>query len=80
LTNALSELGTITEGDEVDNALGDMVEGLSMVARIEDDPYLSRSVKQLSEAWENMEGEKLMSALNKVIEDFDVILGKECTQ
>lgn len=77
---ALKEVGTIAEGDEVDVALGDVVDALLVVADVENDSYLNKSVGRLSLAWEDMDGGRLMDALNDVIGDFDAIIGKECVR
>ena len=80
MEGALKEVGTINEGDEVDKALEEVIEGLKVVALVESNSHLSESVLMLSQAWEKMDGTALMSALNQTIGDFDVIIGKECTK
>ena len=80
MEGALKTIEKITEGDEVDKALGEVVEGLKTIALVENDAHLSESVLQLSSAWEKMDGNQLMAALKNTIDDFDVIIGKECTK
>ena len=80
MESALKQVGTISEGDEVDAALGDVVDTLLAVAEVENDSYLNKSVGRLSLAWQDMDGERLMSALKDVIGDFDAIIGKECVK
>jgi len=80
MEGALKEVGTINEGDEVDKALEEVIDGLKVVALVEDDSHLSESVLMLSQAWEKMDGAALMSSLSQTIDDFDVIIGKECTK
>ena len=75
---ALEEIGTVNEGDEIDYALKELIEGLVIIAEVECNRQLSQSVAQLSTAWEDMDGAMLVRSLNNVIADFDVIYSNEC--
>ena len=76
--DALVELGTINEGDEVDTALGDLIDGLLDVAEYEGNATLEDQVNSMADGWENMDGNQLMQGLNGAINSLDTLLSNDC--
>lgn len=68
----------ITEGDAVDSALGDVVDGLHIIAASEQEGDLFRYVNKLDRAWENMDADNFADALEGTISSFDRLLQRDC--
>ena len=76
--DALIELGTINEGDEVDSALNDLIGGLEEVAEYEGNYALEDQIEMMSEGWEDFDGDALMSGLNGAISSMDALISNDC--
>ena len=76
--DALYELGTITEGGEVDMALEELIDGLWMVAEAEGNDVLEDQIETMDEGWEEMDGELLMSGLEGAINSVDTLYSNDC--
>jgi hypothetical protein len=72
--DALYEIGTITEGDEVDMALDELIDGLWMIAEAEGNDALEDQIDAMTEGWEEMDGDLLMSGLQGAINSVDTLL------
>jgi hypothetical protein len=76
--SSFGETQNITEGDEVDIALGVLVESLENIVITENNPALSAAVTELAQAWEEMNGALFRQALDKVINSFILIYQRDC--
>jgi len=72
------KVGQIREGDSVDEALGQVVDGLNMIADAEQDRSLTRSVDALSDAYDNMDSEHFLSSIDSVIYNIDRLYLRDC--
>ena len=76
--DALYEIGTITEGDDVDMALEELIDGLWIIAEAEGNDVLEEQIETMDEGWEYMDGELLMSGLQGAINSVDTLLSNDC--
>jgi hypothetical protein len=76
--DALIELGTINEGDEVDSALNDLIGELEDVAEYEQNYALEAQVAMMSDGWTDLDGDALMSGLNGAISSMDSLISYDC--
>ena len=76
--DALIEVGTINEGDEVDSALGDLIDGLLGIAEYEGNASLEDQVNTMADGWENMDGNLLMQGLNGAINSVETLISNDC--
>ncbi len=76
--DALYEIGTISEGDTVDSALDELIDGLWMIAEVEENAVLEEYIEIMDEGWEEMDGETLMSGLQGAIDSIDTIYSNDC--
>lgn len=76
--DALYEIGTITEGDEVDEALGDLIDQLGIIAEIEGNPVLEDQIETMGDGWERMDGESLVEGLQGAINSVDTLISNDC--
>lgn len=75
---AFESAGTIHEGDEVDQALGGILDALQLVTDIEDEPRLDSAVDSLFNAYNQMDGEKFSLALDSVVINIDRLYRRDC--
>jgi len=78
VAEAFEQTGEIREGGEIDNALGDLVDGLLAIAKIENDRRLSRNVNAMADGWEGMDGDQFASSLDGVIGNLDSLYRRDC--
>lgn len=78
VAEAFNLIDEIKEGDEVDQALGEVVDAMILVAEAEDTPRLSSAVDDLSQAYNNLDSEQFESALGRVIDYMDRMYTREC--
>ena len=76
--DALVEIGTITEGDEVDTALSELIDALGDVAEYEGNSVLADQIETMDEGWEDMDGDTLMSGLQGAINSVDTLIDNDC--
>ncbi len=74
----LEQIPTIVEGDEVDGALGEIVDGLNAISQVEPDRQLRKSVQNVEAAWEYMDRDLLMRSLYDCIDALDRIYDRDC--
>lgn len=75
---ALQQTDTITEGDEVDTALGEIIDALHLVAKSEQEDDLNHHVSELDQAWEDMNFNNFTHALDNVIASLDRLYKRDC--
>jgi hypothetical protein len=73
-----SETAMINEGDEVDIALGVLVDSLEHIIITENNPDLTTAVLNLAQAWDDMNAVLFREALDKVINSFILIYQRDC--
>lgn len=78
IAEAFDEAGTIEEGDEIDQALGEIVDAIILIAEIENESALNRSVDSLLSAYNDMNGEMFALALDSVITNLDRLYRRDC--
>jgi hypothetical protein len=78
ISAAYSDAGTITEGDEVDVALGEIVDALYLIAEAENERHMTDAVNSLTDAYDKMDGEKFGLALDSVIANMDRLYRRDC--
>ena len=76
--DALIELGTVEEGSEVDDQLGELINDLIEIADYEGDGTLEEEVDDRAAGWEELDGDLLMSGLNGAIVSLDTLLERDC--
>lgn len=74
--DALLEIGTIEEGSEIDEQLGDLIDDLIEISDYEGS--LQNQIDDMSNGWQEMDGEMLMNGLNGAIASVDYLLDTEC--
>jgi phage gp29-like protein len=79
ISGAFNLIDEIKEGDELDQALGELVDAMVLVAEAEDSPRLNSAVDSLSQAYNNLDSDKFESALNRVISYMDRMYKRECS-
>ena len=76
--NALIEIETISEGDEVDSALGELINDLKVIASYEGNAVLEEQIAIMDDGWEQMDGDTLMSGLEGAIDSVDTLISNDC--
>ena len=76
--NSLTEIEIISEGDEVDSALGELIDALLDFAELEDNDVLQEHINTMDQGWEAMDGELLMNGLNGAIGSLDTLISNDC--
>lgn len=75
---AFDEAGVIREGDDIDVALGEIVDALIMVAEIENEDTMYNAVDSLVDAYNRMDGERFGLSLDSVILNLDRLYRRDC--
>ncbi len=75
---AFSQLDNIQEGGEFDQALGDLVEALLIIASLENETSLTRSVTSMKNAYNNMNADKFTTSLDRVSLNLDKLYNRDC--
>jgi hypothetical protein len=75
-----NKIGEIKEGDEVDEALGQIIDGLLMIAESENNPSFTRAVDSMTDAYNNMEVNDFLTSLDSVIFNIDKIYDRDCAR
>ncbi len=75
---AFNQLQEIHEGDEVDQALGQIVDVLQMLAEHENDDALTNSVNNLVDSFNNMNAQDFEVALKQVTAGVDRLNRRDC--
>ena len=78
IADAFDEAGTIREGDDIDQALGDIVDAIVLIADIENQSALNRSVDNLIKAYNDMDSDMFAMALDSVITNLDRLYRRDC--
>ena len=78
VSSAFAEAKTITEGDKVDQSLGELVDSLRLLANVENEAALSNAVNSLLDAYNNMDSEKFGLSLDSVITNLDRLYRRDC--
>ncbi len=78
ISAAFAAAGTIKEGDEVDRALGEIVDALANIATVENENALTDSVNSLTDAYDKMDGEKFGLSLDSVTSNIDRLYRRDC--
>lgn len=78
VAEAFNLIDEIKEGDEVDQALGEVVDAMMLVAEAENIPRLTNAVDDLSQAYNNLDSDQFESALGRVIMYMDRMYAREC--
>lgn len=68
----------IADGSEFDNAMGEIVDGLIVVAEAEEDATLTASVDSMVDAWNNSDWEKFRLSLDSVTLTFARLYQADC--
>ncbi|MCE5334609.1 MAG: hypothetical protein LLG06_08440 [Desulfobacteraceae bacterium] len=68
----------ITEGDELDKSLGELIDALGAIAKAERDSSLNKALITLTEAYNNMDADKFSVCLKEIITAFDRIYRRDC--
>ncbi len=75
---AFDNVGTITEGDEIDRALGEIVDVIILVADIENEAAMNNAVDSLISAYDSFNSEKFALSLDSVILNLDRFYRRDC--
>lgn len=75
---AITEVDAIEEGDELDQALGSLLEALDLVAKVENETRLNQAVDKIFSAYNNMDRDKFDSALESVTVNLDKLYLRDC--
>ena len=78
ISAAFSDVGTIQEGDEVDVALGEIVDALYWISEAENEDQVTNAVNSLTDAYDKMDGEKFGLALDSVVANMDRLYRRDC--
>ncbi len=78
LMTALQQAGSIQEGDEVDTGLRELIDGLKLVAEVEQESDLNDYVARTEEGWNNMDGTTLSEGLVGVKNSLDRLIQRDC--
>jgi hypothetical protein len=78
IADGFAASGTIREGDSVDRALGDIINELERIGRIENDPAFSNAVRALARAWDSFDGDGFADALERMIHRLDSLYERDC--
>ena len=85
LANALDDIavafenaGTISEGDVIDTALGEIVDAVIMVAEVENEGRLNTAVDRFVKGYNNMDADMFSLGLDSVITNLDRLYNRDC--
>lgn len=78
VSTAFNQLHEIREGDEVDQALGQIVDALTLLAEHEQDGALSEAVDYLIDSFNNMSAPDFEAALKQVTAEVDRLNRRDC--
>lgn len=78
VSTALQQVGSIQEGDEVDSALRELIDGLKLVAQVENESDLNDFVAQTEAGWTNMDGTQLAGGLSGTQGSLDRLIARDC--
>ncbi|OMH37509.1 hypothetical protein [Motiliproteus sp. MSK22-1] len=78
ISAAFADVETIKEGDAVDVALGEIVDALYWVSEAEGEDHMTAAVNSLTDAYDNMDGEKFGLALDSVVANMDRLYRRDC--
>ena len=73
--DALIEVGTIDEDSELDEQLGDLINGLIEISDYEGS--LQNQIDDMAAGWEELDGDMLMNGLNGAIASVEYLLDTE---
>lgn len=68
----------ITEGDELDQLLGELIDALDDIADAEKDKTLDKALDALTDAYNKMDAERFGASLKRVISSFDKLYRRDC--
>ncbi len=80
ISDGMAEGVPIEEGDELDSALADVVDALYSVAESEENEILYDAALSLDYAWEEMDRDAFVDALDVAVYEFDSIYIAECSE
>jgi len=78
VASAFASTGTIEEGSQLDRSIGKLVQALTMLANVENEPALSNSVSSMVNAYNRMDAEKFGLSLDSVITNLDRLYRRDC--
>lgn len=78
VAEAFEQTGEIREGGEIDNALGELVEHLFVLAEVENESDLSDYVESMANGWDNMDADRFANSLDGVIGSLDRLYRRDC--
>ncbi len=78
VAEAFKLIGEIEQGDDLDKALGEVVDAMVLVAEAENTPRLTHAVSDLSQAYNSLNVNQFQKALNQVIHYMDGLYKREC--
>lgn len=78
IADAFAVSGTIQEGDSMDRSLGDIIDSLEGIARIENDPAFGNAVRALARAWDDFDADAFADALERMIYRLDSLYERDC--
>lgn len=68
----------IADGSDFDNAMGQIVDGLTVIAEEEDNDALTSSVNSMIDAWNNSDWEKFRLSMDSVTLTFAKLYHADC--
>lgn len=80
LAEALEHVDNIGLNSELDDALWEVADVLTVVARVEDDARLTRWIADLKLAWQEMERADFEESLDDIIERLDDLGERDCSE
>ncbi len=78
LASTLEYVDDIGINTELDGALGEVTDALTLVARVENDARLTRWIADLKLAWQEMEREDFETSLDDIIDRLDDLGERDC--
>ncbi len=75
---AFDQAGAIYEGDEIDVALGELVDALYIVAEVENNNAMTNAVNSLTKAYDDMDSERFRLSLDSVVANLDRLYRRDC--
>jgi hypothetical protein len=78
ISSALAKTEAIQEGDDVDTGLREVIDGLKLVALVEQESDLNDYVTSMEEGWEKMDGDLLSKGLTGVKGSLNRLIQRDC--
>jgi hypothetical protein len=78
LLDEVDATGPVAEGDELDLATGDLLTGLSALARNDGDPKFGRAVHELTRAYDDFDRPVVRERLAEVRAQLDAKIQEDC--